>query len=66
MFVYPGAPNERSNHVRNALLATMLSTACLAFATTSYGHECSALRVIEPLTIGDVPESVTVDRAGNL
>ena len=66
MFVYTGAPNERSPHVRNALLATMLSTACLAFATTSYGHECPALRVIEPLTIGDVPESVTVDRAGNL
>ena len=52
--------------MKKNLLGAFLSAALLLLATTSYGHECSTLRVDATLPVGDVPESITIDRAGNL
>lgn len=38
----------------------------LSFALTARGDECAALRVVETYSVGEVPESITVDKHGSI
>ena len=52
--------------MNRTITAAIISAGCIFTATTAYGHECSQLEVVTAYPIGDVPESVTVDKNGSI
>lgn len=52
--------------MNRTISAAIISAGCILTATTAYGHECSQLEVVAAYPIGEVPESVTVDKQGNI
>lgn len=52
--------------MRKSVCAAMLTTAFTLVSMTAFGHPSGSLNTIKTLPIGDVPESITIDHAGNL
>ncbi len=52
--------------MNRTISAAIISAGCIFTATTAYGHQCSQLEVVAAYTIGEVPESITVDKHGNI
>ncbi len=52
--------------MNRTISAAIISAGCILTATTAYGHECSRLEVVATYSIGEVPESITVDKNGNI
>ncbi|MBN9162807.1 MAG: hypothetical protein BGO98_29165 [Myxococcales bacterium 68-20] len=52
--------------MNKTLSAAIFSAGCMFVSVTASGHECSSLQVVASYTVGEVPESVTLDRSGNV
>jgi sugar lactone lactonase YvrE len=48
------------------ITTAILAAGCMFFSLSAYGHECSSLSTVAAYPIGEVPESITVDKRGNL
>jgi sugar lactone lactonase YvrE len=52
--------------MNKAITMAALSAASILVSVTASGHPGAALQTVEALTVGDVPESIAFDGAGNL
>ncbi len=52
--------------MNKAIATAALSAACVLVSVTASGHPCTALQTVQALPLGDVPESIAFDGAGNL
>ncbi len=52
--------------MNKTIVTAALFAACALVSVTAVGHPCASLQTVETLALGDVPESIAFDLAGNL